>query len=448
MKNSSLKPEVFKNNQNFTSILLGRIANCAKNKIGFVADTNRISNSELTRYGGDAHLTTIGKTGSGKSRYSVMAALLTYVGSIVVLDIKGELYKVTARCRKEMGQKVILLDPFNCITENSDRLNPFDETNVSSTRDIETTAQGMAQSFSEEGSTKEPVWDYAAVKFVSSLICYILSALPLESRNLKTLVELLNEDDVVYNLAVILDTQKGKMSEWAYRGISSFLQITDVTRSGMLFTAINYFRAFNSPQILESVKDSTLDLQEFISGVPMTIYIVIPPVYIQSHFALIKIWFHTLLKAITERREIPIVPTLFILDEVAQFGHFALLENIMTIGRGYGVKVWLLLQSIQQLQQNYPKNWRTMLDNCDILQLFGVNNMLSAKELSEITDIPASEILKLKIDEQFIVQQGTFTKARKLDYLTDELFTGLFDENPYYKNFNKNEPRKSNSHTR
>ncbi len=53
-------------------------------------------------------------------------ALLTYPGQAAVLDIKGELFNTTHRRRRDMGQKVIKLDPFRVVDDSTDQLNPLD----------------------------------------------------------------------------------------------------------------------------------------------------------------------------------------------------------------------------------------------------------------------------------------------------------------------------------
>lgn len=417
------------------SFLLGKTLDKKRMQPGFTANQAKVRNSELIFDTGEIHNITIGKSGSGKGRSSIIPNSLTNCCSAVILDVKGELYKTTANQRRRMGHSVYCLDPFNQLNLNFARLNPFDLWKVIQHKDVMNFSQSLAQIICEQTSLKEPIWDGSAFHLISALICYICTARSEGEKNLETLVRLLTGDDVVYDLAVILDTQKSKMHEWAYRGISSFLQITDITRSGVLFTAQSYFRVFNSPQILNNLKESTIDLSEFMNGEkPMTIYVVIPPAYIQSHFPLVKVWFYTFLKALTERRKIPRNPTVFYMDEIAQFGHFELLENIMTIGRGYGIKVWLFLQGLQQLQSNYPKGWRTMLENCGVLQIFGVNNKLTADEISALSGIASEDLLGIMKNEQYLVRQGVAEKAEKLDYLIDEMFAGKFDSNPFYEN--------------
>ncbi len=71
---------------------------------------------------------TVAPTGAGKGVGLIIPALLTYPGSVIVTDIKGENYQVTARYRRALGQQVVVLDPFGLVTarDKGDKLNPFD----------------------------------------------------------------------------------------------------------------------------------------------------------------------------------------------------------------------------------------------------------------------------------------------------------------------------------
>lgn len=406
-----------------------------REKLGFDKSPQKSEKLNAVTYNGEAHLATIGKTGSGKGRSAVIPNLLTYNGSAVILDVKGELYYTTARARREMGQDVILLDPFHWVYKQPDQLNPFDLLYLFGQDDLDVEIQNLASLMVSKGHlTKEPFWDISATALLTGVIAYIVNCKPLNERNIETVVKFLHSDDLSYQMAVALDTEKSKMGNLAASEFNAFLSTADVTRGGISPTANSYLKPFNSKKIFKSFSNSTFSLEEFISGKnPTTVYIVMPPGYIQSHFALVRLWFYTLMKVFTNRREIPELPTMFFLDEVAQFGEFSVLENVMTIGRGYGIKVWLFLQSIHQLQQNYPKSWRTMLGNCDILQIFAVNDYLSARDLSELTGLSAPEIMRLKSDDQIVLQNGEPTKMKKLDYLSDKMFAGLFDDNPFYQ---------------
>ncbi|RLS34330.1 MAG: hypothetical protein DWH78_11550 [Planctomycetota bacterium] len=84
-------------------------------------------NAPPATYEGDSHLMTFAPTGSGRGM--IIPTLLSYPGSVVVIDLKGENYTVTARQRRKMGHQVVVLDPFEKATRGltpTDRFNPFD----------------------------------------------------------------------------------------------------------------------------------------------------------------------------------------------------------------------------------------------------------------------------------------------------------------------------------
>ena len=68
---------------------------------------------KLLRYNGHAHLLTMAPTRSGKGVGVVIPNLLNWPDSVVVLDIKGENYDITAGYRAAHGQAVYAFSPFD-----------------------------------------------------------------------------------------------------------------------------------------------------------------------------------------------------------------------------------------------------------------------------------------------------------------------------------------------
>lgn len=406
----------------------------AQEQFGFANRTMPERNPKLITSQGEGHLMTIGKTGSGKSRNVVIPNLLNSRFSKIVLDIKGELYLTTSRHHRLQNYHTILIDPFHYLTNSPDLFNPFDIIQFVSEEEYDTECQNLAEMIAINHSSKEPFWDISATGLLASVISYITSVKPVAERNIGSVIELLMSDDVSYNLALILDTMDKKLSKMAYREIAGFLQTAEVTRGGILPTAHSYLKAFNNERICQSFLSTSFDLKNLITNLePFIIYFVIPPTYVQSHASLIRLCFYALMKIFTKRREIPEIQTVFFLDEIAQFGNgFKILETIMTIGRGYGLNVWLFLQSLNQLQQNYPKSWRTMVENTSVIQVFQPNSLMTAKEIESLTGLSAYEVLQIKSNEQYIIQNSRPQKAIKIDYLTDAMFAGKFSLNPYY----------------
>jgi type IV secretion system protein VirD4 len=384
-------------------------------------------------YHEDRHLLTIAPTGAGKGRGVIIPNLLRFEGSVIVIDPKGETWHVTARRRKEMGQQVLLLDPFQAVGKRTDSLNPFDlfdRPGALLDADAEMLASLLA---GDAGFHKEPFWDNWGRSLMSGVIAAVAETAPAAQRHFGKVRELLMSDDAVYNLATLLESHEN-INRLSKQNISSFLPITEQTRSGILSTAQSYLKVVNSDSALRSLTRSTIDLDAVREGAPMTIYIVIPPDKLESHGALLRLWVGALMLTVMGRRRRPKRSTLFLLDECAQLGEFGPLRQSMTLLRGYGLQVWPFFQDLSQLQRLYPKDWRTIFNNAGVFQLFGVANHLMAKESSElIGDIDADTLRAMQADKQVVAISGRKAlNCRLPDYLEDAPFNGLWDANPMF----------------
>ncbi len=410
---------------------------------GFVSRVENFSENntpqtrpDLISYSGTAHLMTVAPTGTGKGRSCVIPTLLTYPGSMVVLDPKGENYAITARARREMGQKVVCLNPFNLMGVGTDSFNFFDVFKLPNT-DVETESQLLAELISAGNKgTYEPFWDLSAEMLLAGIFGYIVSKFPEDERKISEILKLVS-DDAAYNLAVVLDTFGPQLPKSIYHNISSFLSLPhDRTAPSVLGTANAYLFPFFSKDVQKAFGTSSFSIEDFRAGEPMTIYIMVPPDKLQSHRAIIKAWTGTLLRAITSREEIPDYETLFVLDEVAQLGKFHYLYSIITLCRGYGLKCWTIWQDFQQLESNYEGSWQTLMNNSGVLQFFGSKNYQVANKIEMITGVSTPYIRNMHPDHQLLVLDGFAQVSKKLDYLKDPIFEGKFDPNPFYSKLN------------
>lgn len=420
-------------------LLLGwKAAEPPREPIGFSAPRpaeaqGRLPLEEPILYGEDRHLLTIAPTGAGKGRSVIIPNLLRFEGSVIVIDPKGETWHVTHRRRREMGQEVLLLDPFQAVGRRTDSLNPFDlfdRPGALLDADAEMLASLLA---GDAGFHKEPFWDNWGRSLMSGVIAAVAETASPVERHFGKVREILMSDDAVYNLAALVENHD-HLNRLSKQNISSFLPITEQTRSGILSTTQSYLKVVNSDSALRSLSRSTIDLDAVREGAPMTIYIVIPPDKLESHGALLRLWVGALMLTVMGRKRRPKRSTLFLLDECAQLGEFGPLRQAMTLLRGYGLQVWPFFQDLSQLQRLYPKDWRTIFNNSGVFQLFGVANHLMAKESAElIGDMDADVLRGMGKDRQVVAVSGDKALSCRLpDYLEDAAFKGLWDPNPMF----------------
>jgi len=381
----------------------------------------------------DGHIITVAPTGAGKGRGAIIPNLLRYQGPVIVVDPKGENCRVTARARRAMGHDVRVIDPFGLISEDTDQLNPLDVLSRPGV-ELESEAQALAMMLAGgDHSMKEPFWEIWGRSLVSGVIAFVAEHEPEENRHFGRVRELLKNDDVVFTLAKLLDDHPD-MTGLARTEIASFLQLTDVTRSGVLATAQSFTEVVNSAPARRTLSRTTIDLDAAADGRPISIYLVIPPDKLASHGALLRLWIGTLLKTVMNRTERPEHDTLFIIDECAQLGQLEHLRVAMTLLRGYGLKVWAFFQDLSQLRRLYPDDWQTIVNNAAVFQTFGLTNHVMATETANIVgDVDAFALRALARDRQVLAAaRATAQVCRLPDYLLDPEFKGRFDANPMF----------------
>jgi type IV secretion system protein VirD4 len=387
----------------------------------------------------ESHIAVLGPTGSGKGVGSLMPTLLTYGGSIVMIDVKGEAVAVTARRRKQMGQHVVVIDPFGITAwKEAGAFNPLDiQTYLGGP--VEDLAMELPQLMrddadkSSHASKEGGFWDVKADGLVAGLLAHLLSAPAAETgRTLIALRDLLMADDATYAMAVLMDKAGTTMPALATRQLASFLSTTEVTRSGILATATDRVSAMFHPGIEKALASTSFDLNALRAGKPMTIYLVIPPGKLRSHGRVLRIWISALLSLMQTRTELPVLPTLFLVDEAAQLGVFDQLRTALTLLRGYGVRTVTYWQDMSQLKRLYP-DWETLLNNCSV-QVMGANTLAAAKAAAELTgaSFTPEMILALPSTQAVLIEKGQSQRVEKLNYLTDDLFRGLAAAHPMF----------------
>jgi type IV secretion system protein VirD4 len=232
----------------------------------------------------------------------------------------------------------------------------------------------------------------------------VLTAFPPSERHLLKVRDLLNADDVVYNLAVLLDTKGKEIPLLAQQQISAFLQTKDKCRSGILATAQQHLASLYDPGVEAALRESSFDLAAFRDGAPVTIYLVIPPSQLPGYGRLLRIWIHTLLSIALSRRTRPELPTLFIIDEAAALGTLSTLRTAATLLRALGREDVVVLAGCHAA----PAVVSRLADDCEQcgdLQVFGVTNHLAAKAAVELLgeQITQAELLRMPSGEQILL---------------------------------------------
>lgn len=299
-------------------LLLGRSLPTAA-PIGFRKDPSAPTGGALITDATDAGLVTIAGTGAGKGRGQVIPALLSWPGSMIVTDPKGELAAVTARYRRELGQKVVVLSPFS--NRVTDGLNPLDSLQAGNPYRVED-AMSLARQMAPRATLADPFWEDRAHLVLTSTLLFIATHLPEPMRRLDMLRRIWcgREDRRHDILAMML--RCGLFGGLIADGANEFLSAPDKTRGSILSTVQNALGFLASPGTVTSLARSTLPLSEIVQGGAYTIYLTVPPHLTKSHGVLLRLWLKTLIGAVMCRERRPEVDDLF-LESTAKRGAVA-----------------------------------------------------------------------------------------------------------------------------
>lgn len=373
-------------------------------------------NGDLLRYAGEGHLVTVAPTRSGKGTGGVIPNLLTYPGSIVVTDPKGENYAVTARHRSRMlGNTVRALDPFDQLgvmqrqvgqgtsLERSRAMevvratyNPMDLIDPYGDDWLECASllADMLVLPPQGRGGEEVFWNEEAKGLLTGLILYVATSeldealRPTERRTLARVRELLTLPRADFKRLMQAMEASPLCGGLVRRAASRYLQKEDRERSGVVSTAQSHTHFLDSPRMAEVMARSSVDLAQ-MKRKPTTLYLVLPAHYLDTYSRWLRLVIacalHELARAPShlsgggEQRRV-----LFLLDEFANLGRMNPVLRAVSLMAGYGVSIWTFLQDLSQLKGTYPDRWGTFLANADVLQAFGTNDYDTARYLSDL----------------------------------------------------------------
>jgi type IV secretion system protein VirD4 len=350
-------------------------------------------------YQGARHLLTVAPTRSGKGVSSIIPNLLTYAGSALIVDPKGENALVTALRRGAggngipgMGQGVFLLDPWNIAAGKLGMtpacFNPLDWITADDP-DAAENAFLLADAFVPEENKsggENRFWDDETKALLTGLILYVATA-PEEEGN-RTLgrvrdILVMAEEGLLAVLENMLNHPNPIVSSTAERTAGKDAKL----RSNILTGAQAHTHWLDSPRIRASLERSDFRFEDLRSAAT-SIYLILPADRLKTFDR----WLRLLVQqAITvNARDIerkPEKPVLFLLDEMAAIGKLSSVEQAYGLMAGFGLQLWGIVQDLSQLERIYGKGWQTFISNSGVIQYFGSRDKMTAEYFSTLCGV-------------------------------------------------------------
>jgi len=367
------------------------------------------------------HLVTVATTQSGKTTGTVIPNGLAYGGSMVFTDPKGEIFFVTAQHRREkLGQTVSVLDPFEAtFIEGLDRHSMsafFNPLRMMPTAGPEgkmalMRARALTETLILESNGDNAFWDRMARQVATGFIVYIAYQFDKKGLTRETVFPIVTPygRDLITlrflttlatdQLDAVLTHMSGSPHPQVQRVANVLLGADERTRQNIM-TSLQSQLSFLDPPQMASV------LGEYVPGVAgevpqpnplphaplenlkkkdqfQSVYLVVPPPFLEACGPWLRLMIVAVSDIMTRSIRRGDIPLLFVLDEFGNIGKVDAVRRGVTLVAGYGIRYWMIVQDLAQVEEIYGKSWRTMFGNSRVKQLFGTSDFQTAKELSE-----------------------------------------------------------------
>ena len=301
-----------------------------------------------------------GPSRSGKSLHLV-TNLLTWLGSVVTLDIKGELYRLTAGAREEKGQDVYVLDPKG----RGNRYDPFRELSHSPEA-----LRSAALLVMEPEKERQPIF---AQRASNALYAAVLGAKIEERPTLPYVRELTSEGAVAFvERLASLDDPEIRRALVDFLGLPpEDLKPDAFEGRGFLVdawgTMIGKLSPFFTEGVLKMCGGSDFEAAGLVRA-PSSLYLMFEEGQLRYTHKIFSVVVLALTTGLIRRADLEpdaeAVPMLLALDEAGRTPIPGLDDMVSTIS-GRGMSAMIYVQDLAQLEGAYGRyEAQTIRSNC------------------------------------------------------------------------------------
>ena len=339
---------------------------------------------DYLRHDGPEHVLCFAPTRSGKGVGLVVPTLLTWPGSAIVHDIKGENWTLTAGWRARFG-RVLLFDP----------------TNAKALPTILFWKCGAASGKCATSRTSRMCWSIPKARWTSAITgrrpatrCWsapsCMCCTPNRTRPwpVSPISSPIRSGRSRPRLRAMMTTPhlgEAGVHPVVASAARELLNKSENERSGVLSTAMSFLGLYRDPVVAAVTRRCDWRIRDLVeANVPRTLYLVVPPSDISRTKPLVRLILNQIGRRLTEelnskdRRH----RLLLMLDEFPALGRLDFFESALAFMAGYGLKSFLIAQSLNQIEKAYGVN-NSILDNCHVRVSFATNDERTAKRVSD-----------------------------------------------------------------
>jgi type IV secretion system protein VirD4 len=146
---------------------------------------------------------------------------------------------------------------------------------------------------------------------------------------------------------------------------------------------MSFLGLYRDPVVARVTSRCEWRISDLVDGErPATLYLVVPPSDISRTKPLMRLIVNQIGRRLTEELKPRRHRMLLMLDEFPALGRLDFFESALAFMAGYGVKAFLIAQSLNQIEKAYGSN-NSILDNCHVRIAFATNDERTARRVSD-----------------------------------------------------------------
>ncbi len=361
------------------------------------------------RHDGPEHVIAIAPTRSGKGVGLVLPTMLTWQHSMLISDIKGELWNMTSGWRsKYANNKCIKFDPAS--PDESAGFNPISEVRLNTPYEVSDVQNIVSILVDPEGKGLDDHWAKTGFALLVGIILYALYKFNekgdeaslydvgmLISDPSQPIDELWN--DMLFNKYGPLDANGEPTAHPNIAAPAMDMKNTpEEERGSIISTARSFLTLYRDPIVAKNTKNSDFKIDDLMNfDQPVSLFLVVKPSDKNRLKPLIRLMLTQILQTLI-RKDMKADPKggsakieykhklCLMLDEFPSFGRLKVFEDALPYIAGYGIKAYLICQDIEQLRSAdaYGRE-ETISANCHVRVAYAPNKLETAEWLSKMT---------------------------------------------------------------
>ena len=382
-----------------------------------------------------------GSVGCGKTRNVVSPKIYEAIGSYVITDPKGNLYKKYGDYLKTRGYDVMLVD---FITPGrSAKYNPL--AFIRNTQDILKIASVIIKSDESGKSSADPFWDNNATILLCSLIGYLYEQDQKSGTaqcSISGIMDLIREglrpsDDSISSTLSgrFKEHKKDHPDSWACEQFENINSVPLRTYDCIRATLSGKLSAMDTPELKKMLSNNAFSFKE-IANRKTAVFVNVSDTD-RSLDVLVNMFFtqamnELCLYADTECEDCKLpIPVRFILDDFATNCKIKEFPRMISSFRSRAISVMIMIQAESQLKACYGDDANTIIANCDTYAYLGGNDLSTQKAISERCDRPFREIASMPVGSCWVLRRGSkpvFTRLKDPDRCIKEMVSAKQQE--------------------